>query len=359
MNETKPILIMVPTNIKYAPYYMNYINTLNRLNVPYVTISWNKGGLQEEVDEALNFTVEDTEKVRKLWGYLIFAKMCKKYIRKNKLEKLIVLTAAPSFFLGIVFLKKYRFLLDIRDDSPFIRLFPNYFKKICSAAENVIVSSPKFNAWTGRTNILCHNADVHQIMKYIDDLPSGRFQSPCRIVSAGMLAEPNINIKLLEALNREKFHLSYIGKENEEKRYLKNYVFENKCNNITFKGAYNKSDIVEIYRTSADIVNIIRRRMEINKNALPNKLYDSVIAGIPFIVLKHNEAIAEWADEFYIGMTISEEDFYTINLVLEEKIKLFDFELYSKGRRKFLHKVLADMKTFEDCIQVFSRLKRV
>ena len=42
--------LIVPSNIKYAPYVNYYVKKLEEEKVPYQIISWNRRGIKEEVD---------------------------------------------------------------------------------------------------------------------------------------------------------------------------------------------------------------------------------------------------------------------------------------------------------------------
>ena len=349
--------IIVPGNKKYTPYIQNYIEILDKEHSNYRIMSWNKTGIQEDrIDLSFNYTVKDSDRKRMFLGYMRFIKACKKYIRDNKIDKLIILTAAPAFFLGLPFLRKFKmnYLLDIRDDSPFIRKFPNLFKKICGMAKSVIVSSREFSSWTGRTTVLCHNVDLEQLRIHIDDTPTYILNSPIRIVFAGLMIEEQCNVEILKAFKEDsRFVHYYIGRDCTGKNLIKRFVDEEHMKNVFFEGAYNKEEIIDIYREKADLINIFRAKTTVNRNALPNKLYEAVLAGKPLVVFEHNKAIAQYTNEYNLGIVLPEELNCSINDYLFNQANSFNYEKYRVTRITFLKHVIEDMDLFTKTVEDF------
>ncbi len=352
--------IVAPANLKYLPYFEYYATALKNANIPYKVMSWNKSSLKEDVDFAFDYPVNDSNRKKMMLGYLKFARACKRYIRKEGIRKLVVLTAAPAFFLGLSFLKKRSYILDIRDDSPLIRRFPKHFHKLCSAASMTVVSSPKFNAWMPKDGILCHNADVLQIEKYFSLPPKQKKNGPCSIVFAGMMIESEMNIDILRRMKGDaRFSFGFIGRPNEGKERIVRYAAEEKMDNVFFEGTYKKEEIVDIYREKADLINIFRAKTTVNKNALPNKLYDAVISAVPLVVFSHNEAISDYVKAYSLGISLDEKDLEDLPTVLAAKMEEFDYEKYMEGRAAFLQAVLDDMSRFTHELLAFAEEKEL
>ena len=304
------IAIIAPANLKYVPYVDNYIRLLKEKGVCFHVLSWDKRGLQEpEADFVYHFPVSDADRKKMLLGHGLFAHKCRGYIRRNRITKLILLTAAPAFFLGAGFLRKFsgRFILDIRDDTPLVKRFPGTFKKICAMASTVIASSPKFGEWIPVQAQLCHNADTAAITQHMDITPKDRCGTPISIVFAGMLNESRINLEMLQHMGKDsRFQFRFVGRVNEGKEKLRAYAEAQGLNNVSFQGTYNKDEIYGIYAGQADLVNIIREKCKVNRNALPNKLYDAVLAGVPVVVFDHNEAVADYVRQYSLGLVLEE-----------------------------------------------------
>ena len=351
--------IITPGNIKYTPYVDNYINIIKKLSEPYKVMSWDKKDICEEgIDLRFRFPTEDSDRKRMLLGYIRFIKECKQFIKINNIDKLIIMTAAPAFFLGYRFLSKYKnkFILDIRDDSPFIRRFPKYFKRLCSLANNVVVSSNEFSPWTGRDTILCHNIDMNQLRLHKNDEPASFYKKPIRIVFAGMMNEGKCNVDVLECFNGdERFEHLFIGRDGSEKQLIREYVERTGMSNVSFKGAYSKEQIIDIYRKESDLINIFRAKNTVNRNALPNKLYEAVLAGRPIVVFEHNVAIAKYAYEYNLGIVIPDVIDDSLNNYIYSQLIAFDYKKYLEQRLLFLNRVQNDMMHFSEIIANFGQ----
>lgn len=350
--------IITPGNLKYTPYIQNYIDILKTNGIKYKVMSWNKAGIREDgVDFSFNYKVSDSNRKKMLFGYLGFIRKCKKYIKKHKIDKLIILTAAPAFFLKASYLSRFKggYILDIRDDSPLIRKFPDYFKRLCSKAKSVVVSSNEFSPWTGRKTILCHNVDLPQLRIHKDDDPEASVEYPIRIVFAGVMIEGPCNVEVLKAFQKDvRFEHIFIGRDSSGKKLIQDFVKKSEIKNVTFEGAYNKEEIIDIYRKKADLINIFRAKTTVNRNALPNKLYEAVLSGKPIVVFKHNIAIAKYAEKYNLGIVIPNSLQDDLNEYIFNKIHLFNYSKYKKGRDGFLKEVENDMNTFFKMVLEFS-----
>ena len=347
--------LVVPANIKYSPYVQNYIKNLEQESVDYRIISWNKKGLEETTNYSFEFKVDDHNRLKILLGHFIFACRCKKYINNNCINKLIIFTIAPVFFLGPHFISIFRkrFILDIRDDSPFRRLASSRLNKICEKAYGIVISSPNFQDWMEAKAVLCHNADLDLLFEYLE-YEAHSHLGPIRIMCAGVMIEAEENIRFLKAMNGDnRFIFKYIGRNCKGKEEIQKFVKGIGYTNVEFEGTYDKGEIIDKYRANADFVNIIREQSIVNKNALPNKLYEAAIAGVPIIVYDHNEAVAKYVKEYHLGLVISADVEGSLNDYLWDRIETFDYNQYNQGRIAFLKKIVADMEEFKDKVSRF------
>lgn len=348
--------LVVPANLKYSPYVNYYTDILQKENVEYRIMSWDKVGIKEGTDMAYTLQTSDFDRKKILAGHFLFANKCKQYIRKEKITHLIIYTIAPLFFMGYHFLQSFqgRIIMDIRDDSPFRRKFLNRLNRFADLAWTIVVSSPFYAEWIRKKSFQCHNVNIATLNRYDDSFSHEPFTFPVKLTFAGMLIEEQLNIEVVRQLaDKEDFSLTYIGMEIEGKQKLRKYVEDNSIHNVTFKGEYKKEDIVDIYRKEADLVNILRAKTEINKNALPNKLYDAVISGIPIVVYDHNEAISNYVKQYNLGIILKEEkDLYK---QLQDGIQHFDVQKYGIGRKEFLTEVRADYSNFKEQLVRFCK----
>ena len=346
--------LIVPANLKYSPYVNYYIDVLKKQNADYRLIVWDKTGTDENADMTYSFRTPDENRKKILAGHLLFARKCRQYIQKEHIDHLIVFTLAPLFFLGLRFLRRFsgKLIMDVRDDSPFRSRFPGRLNKIRSLAHTLVVSSPRFSLWFDGESFLCHNADMGMLEKYDDAFVREKAADPVRLVFAGMMIEEDVNIQAIQSLaGRKEFELVFIGRDNEGKEKIKRFVRENGIGNVSFEGEYRKEDIVDIYRSKADLVNILRQKTTVNRNALPNKLYDAVLSGIPLAVFSHNEAIADYVSRYHLGILLDEQG--DIGNQLSEGIRMFDYGRYRDGRKEFLQLVRDDHAAFENRLVSF------
>lgn len=352
------IALIVPSNLKYAPYVQYYIKALDNKKIEYEIITWNRKNLIEEKSNySFNYYVSDNERKKVLYGYLKFSFFVKKIINRRKYNKLIVFTIGAAFFISDLLLIKYKkkYIFDIRDASIITKKMTYIFKKICHNANSIIVSSKEFNSWIPARTIICHNVDKDMLIKHINDNLYYQKSKINKIVFAGILNEWEINNELINLFaNNSKYEFEFIGVENEGKKKLIESVINNNVKNVKFTGTYNKEDIIKIYREKATLVNVIRKESIVNAQAIPNKLYDAVISGIPIIVLKHNLVLAKMTEKYKLGIVINELNVEEI----ERKIREFESVYlntgkYYKNRKLFLMQVMKDIEKYEKNISLF------
>lgn len=349
--------LVVPANIKYAPYVQYYISELEKNNVTYEVISWDRLGLDETVTHSYTFKTQDGKRQKVLLGYFGFANFAKKIIKKRKYNKLIIFTVGAAFFMRSILNGKYKkkFIFDIRDDSPIVRKLPSAVDKLCYNAYKVVSSSENFKKWIAVEPIIGHNADKTMIDEHYNDPCLNKVSDKHSIIFAGMLIEGEINIELVRQFaNSPNVSFGFVGKENDSKRRLASICEEEKIENVFYQGVYDKKDIVDIYRNNADYVNIVRHKSEVNRNAVPNKLYDAIISGKPVLVLRHNEAIVRYVEKYNLGVVIDEVEKEHISA----KIKEYDAQVLSQDgfafcRKRFLDHVLAEIDQFENLLREF------
>ena len=348
--------LIIPANIKMSPYIQYYISYFKKNGIDYRTLVWDKLGIEKNDEYSFNYVVNDNNRIKILVGHMLFAQWCKRIIKNEGFDHLVIFTIAPLFFLGDSVLSRFKgkFIADIRDDSPFRRKFAHRLQKKCGISFSTVVSSPRYESWFGGKCTICHNADKSVIEKELIYTPSLLHNDTITIVFAGSLNESEKNIEVIERLkNNTRVKFVFVGRDNEGKQKVKDYVLQNGIKNVEFQGEYSKDQIVDIYRKQADLVNIFRVKCAVNTDALPNKLYDAVIAGIPIIVFEHNKAIAYYAKKYHLGLVIEDDD------EIEESITngyySFSINEYQNGRTEFLDHVLEDFKEFELMLKRFIR----
>ena len=343
------IALIVPGNLKFCPYVQYYTDHFDKQKIEYEIITWNKCGIQENVKYHFDYSVDDLRVIKKTFGYMRFIQCVKKIINRRNYRKIIVFTIAPALMLSRILLGKYRgeYILDIRDDSVMKDKFPKLFKKIVDNASSIICSSPEYIKWIGRNAIISHNVQIDALNCRLDHSLPTEIREPYRIMFAGALNEWEINLEMIKRIgNMNRFRLIYRGTDSKGRKKIENYVADNHLGNVVFYGPYKKEEIYGQYRSDADYVNIIRKNTIVNRDALPNKLYDAVVAGRPIIVFAHNIAVSKYAEKYNLGIVLDGD--VNDNTIPEmiEKIEKFDYHKYISGREMFVEQLLNDYKDF-------------
>lgn len=349
---------IVPSNIKYAPYVQYYIDIYKKNGAEFEIISWDRRGVAEDVNYAYHKTVDDHKRFDVLLGYIGFSSFVKKIVKKRKYDKLVVFTVAAAVAVSGV-LKKYKgkYIFDIRDSSPLVKKASKKFKAVVDGACEVVASSPNFAEWIGRDAHICHNVDVNLLINSKDTPVVNKNSDTTRIVFAGLMVEQGINAKLVQSLaDDERYSLSFYGTPNAGRDEIEKYVTDNSIKNISFFGTYQKSEITAIYRENADFVNVIRKKSRVNRDALPNKLYDAVAAGVPIIVFGHNKAVAKFAVKYNIGLVLEDEDENNFAESISRLINEFDYDAFDMGRREFVNLVISEQKKYIETVEKFIRM---
>lgn len=347
------ICIVTSCNLKYAPYVKLYTDVLDLAGIKYDLVTWNKYNLDESVTYSYNRKKDDASKFKTFFQYIGFGRFLDKILQRNRYDRLIICNPAPLIFVSNRTLNLYnkRFIWDIRDDTPIRKLFKNRFQKIRHMATCVVTSSRRYEEWIGGPTILSHNAQKDMIQKYYDFEPVEEIKPIISIINAGKMIEDQENIEILKILgNAAEYQFVYYGNDVPGKVALMEYCSEHGIENIEFHGAYNKDEIIDIYRTKGSLINILRANTAINRDALPNKLYEAAIAAVPFVVYEHNSVIVEYAKKYNLGIILCGRDELTS---IAERLRTFDYQKYNKGRKAFLDHILSEIDVFEKTVFTF------
>lgn len=345
--------LIIPLNTRIASYITNFITYFQEHHIEYKTIVWNKLGGEDAADYTFDFWVKDSNRLLILIGYIFYILKCRRIIKKEGIDHLVIFTIAPMFFFGKSFLTRFKgkFIADVRDDSPFRRKFPQMLREIGDLSYVTTVSSPKYAAWFNRS-VLCHNAEVKSVEESLAYTPQKTKSDAVKIVCAGTMIEEDKNIEIISKMkNDSKVKFTYFGRKNEGEQKIERFVNENRIQNVEFHGEYKKEQIIDIYRDNADLVNILRAKSVVNAEALPNKLYDAAMAGVPIVVFSHNEAIVNYASKYSLGLIL--EDIPNVREELLSKYQNFSYDCFETGRIEFLQSVLSDLDKFDKALDGF------
>ena len=99
------------------------------------------------------------------------------------------------------------------------------------------------------------------------------------------------------------------------------------------------------------MINVLRYNDSINnKTALPNRLYNSTINGIPMIAFK-GTYLSEIIEKYKLGLVL--ESFDNVEIKIQEYINNFAYNDYEELRKMFLVKVIKENEYFYKEIKKF------
>ena len=109
---SKKICFINYGNMYLAPYINNYLTCLKE-DTSYDVIYWNRHNINEKINDnyfPFDFEVKDNckNKFKKAIGYLKFSSFCKKLLKKNNYDVVIVLQSVGTVFLHNILVKKYK-----------------------------------------------------------------------------------------------------------------------------------------------------------------------------------------------------------------------------------------------------------
>ncbi len=353
------IFLIAPSNRKYAPYIEYYYNYFKDQKIEFKLVIWNREGISEECDYAFNYSCNKNI-LSTFIGYYKYSRFIKKKIKGYNNYKLVFFTTALAFFIRNILLKgenRKRYIIDIRDESIFEKKFPKLISKICYNSYLVVSSSRSYEKWIKRKVVLCHNIDEKTVNNYKAPVLNN-FNYPITIVCAGLFIEKNANIKLTNIYqNDNDINFIYLGKENKNIVSFQKKIRASNINNVIFEGEYDKKDIIDIYRNKADFVNIIRQNTQVNERAIPNKMYDAILAGKPIIVFDHNIETAKIVGEYSLGCVIKESELPLLKETIKKYINYeYSNDIYNVNRSKFLNDIKEDIRIFKNSLEDFSNL---
>lgn len=348
------------TNIEFMPYLRKYQTILQKNNIDYDVLYWNRTALNEEIKEIyIPFNCKSSfgkKKYSKILDFLKYRKFLKNTIREKKYDKLIILTTLPAMLLFDLLLFKYKnnYILDIRDPSyEKFKLFNQIFKKIICSSYFTTISSEGFLEFLPKIEgkyFKIHNFDDKNLKLRVLSKNSSE-NKIIKIRFHGFIRHIDANKKIIEKLgNDSRFEIHYHGiYDNGEGSIIKEYATSNRMRNVFFHGKYNENERREFLSDTNILHNIYEN--DATKYALGNKMYDGILYYIPQLVSK-GSIMGELVEKHQVGLTL---DYNSSNLADEIYIwyQNIDFELFKNNCDRFLEEVMNDEKLFRTEFQKY------
>lgn len=351
------------SNLRFMPYLHYYTDILDRYDVEYEIIYWNRRGLGEEwctKTFAFMEKIEDSApKVTKINAMLRFRRFAKSKIVDRKYDFLIILTTIPAIILGDYIKRAYpnKYVVDIRDYTyERLYIYRNILKGILKKAAMRVISSPALKNFLPMDDyIVCHNLSIPKNSDRNIRAKKPRNKRVINISYIGAIAYFAEVIKLLDAIaNDSRFVFSFYGSGVDEQA-LKKYCLSNGINNVYFHGMYHPSEKEAFYGETDVVYNAYGNVSLLGRYSLSNKLYDAAWYRIPILVSPVT-AMSEMAG--YMGFevdctkpTIADELYKWYNELIDwERFKIASDALIDRAfedNRKFERKLLSILNVKE------------
>lgn len=288
------VVLVLGSNIHWAPYYYRYENFLNENKVKFDLIIWNRENIAEKTKAANVFEynkrdISDNKNPLKIYKFILFSKFVKKVLRENNYTHLFFLGThgcAPIFLSN--FLRKYynkKYWLDIRDyQYEWFKPVYNLEKQAIENSYGTTISSkgyeeflPKFNYYN------MHNIDPN-INEFANKFKKNEKTNAIRISFIGNVRYIDENIKLINLFaNDKRFILQYFGTGSEK---IRDYCENKNIKNIETFGRFKPEETIKFYEQTDIINNAYGNNLIGLTTALSNKLYYSIKFKLPILVSK-------------------------------------------------------------------------
>ena len=349
------VCIVAHVERTYIPYMNRYIDFLNSKGIDFDIITWERedNNSTSNENEYKYYEAVKTSTFEKIFAYRKYKKFVVDIIKKNKYDRIIVLTTVMAVALSGFLLKHYknRYLFDIRDYT-FEKFLPykNLVDKLIKNSALTTISSKGFMDFLDPSDKIAMNHNMN-FSDVSEELINIKNKQVLNIGFIGCVRYYEENIALIDSFkNTFKYQLWYIGQTMRDCD-LQGYCDENKIENVSFVGKFDNNQKQELYK-NIDIINSIYGddSLEVT-TALPNRLYEACIFKKPIISSKKT-FLGEVIDQYRLGVVVDVEHENTLEII-ENYIANFDENEFSAGCNRFISDVRKDDEILNDRMKKF------
>jgi hypothetical protein len=344
------------------PHVSIYLRLLEKAQVPYDIICWNrKGDKLDSIED--NYVVynhptnDDFPAWKKLFECRRFASFVKSNVDKDKYFGVIVFTIATALFSYRFITQKFKdkYVFDIRDWSPLmnVSVIKTIVSKLIRDSYCTCISSEGFKHWLPKDYlyVVSHNIDQNKLQLYVNAslLPFDNIH----LLTIGNLRDGVSNSEVISAFgNDRKFVMDFVG-DGDAAPFLKSYCIQHNINNVFFHGYYRK-DEEDSFIKKCDLMNVYLPNNMLSNYLMTNRFYLSVVFRKPMIV---NEGCfqAEMVSKYHLGLVVQRDKNMKEQLV--NYINSFDSKKYEMGCVDFLKMVCEQVNYFNEKILDFITAK--
>ncbi len=343
-----------------CPFINKYTDVLNRENVPFDIICWDKSPELDRKpgDNVISFrhkTKEQRHYLLKIKDFLLFGSFVKRVIFEKKYDKLIILTTLTGIFLYSTIIKKYKgkYIFDYRDASyEYFTIFKYMVRRIIKNSCFTCISSQGFKEILPKDYeyIVSHNFKYSDLDRKVLSFEKKSKNDKIVVSYIGILRDSSY-LKLLIDIFKddERFVLNINGGGDN---YHEISEYSRNCSNIICTGSYNEAEKM-MFLKQADLLCYNYPCSYNNNIALANKYYDGLIYKKPLLCNPDTYSGRLVKDnEVGISLDFSDTDF---------KDKLYDYyhclcaEKYVNTAEELLQQVIEEDEIYMRHILAFVR----
>lgn len=304
------ILLVLPSNLHWAPYYIRYEKILKENGIPFDLILWNREGLKEStLGRRIEFKVPDetnSGSVTKIFKFIRFAEFILNTIKKYKYQKIVFVGtyAGVPALLSRYLKKNYkgRYWIDLRDITyEKYRFFYKLESEAIVNSYNTVISSKGYKPFLPKFDY----GYIHNIDPTMDEIATKYHKTESdriRISYIGNLAYWNSCKEMINLLaNDNRFVMNFVGPNYE---IIQQYCKENCITNVTFHGRFKREETVYFYNNTDIIYNIYGNDTINVRTALSNKLYYAMRFRLPILV-SPNTYMEKLTKKYNIGISFN------------------------------------------------------
>ena len=348
------VALVLAGSIWYSPFVRIYTRILDKMDVDYSLISWNREGDDKQEGFQYNEICANGHGSAGFYEYKGYVNFIKKTILENNFEKIIVFGPQITCLLSTFLLRRFRgrYMIDYRDLSFEQKSgFKQLYWLMTKFSRVNVISSPGFKrCLPNRQYYISHNFDVDKVKQVIkEDVGSGFNNKPIiDVLTIGGIRDYSSNIEVVKALgNKPGFKMRFVGK-GAASQQIEKYCNDNCIDNIEFTGYYKK-DAEPAYIKDSTFLNIFYPRIVTHDTAMSNRFYNSLIYKRPMIVTK-NTTQGNYAEKYGVGIALE-----NCRTIIEET-ELFlkkDYQSYARRCNELLSGFLKDQDEFEKAVKNF------
>lgn len=342
----------------YMPYIDKYETCLKEKGIEYdITFfdrdSTNKA-IQHNNNEYTYCHTTTTSRLQKLLPVFCYIRFVRKLIKRNKYEKLIVMTTMPAVLLRRLLLGEYigKYIFDYRDTTyEHYGVFRGIVNRLIDGSAFTAMSSRGYLNVLSESNkiLINHNISNEDDVKHtVKDI---REEHPVIIGFLGYVRYFDVNSLLIKQLcNNTSFKLQYIGTPFSDCD-LATYAESIEATNVEVIGKYDNRNKAKLYEN----ISIINSMYSLNSSevqyAIPNRVYDAALFKIP-IMTTAGTYLSEVVAKYGLGFSINpfSDD---IAQLISEYIESFHKESFYTACNTFLAIVQRDEHTLRERIMHF------